>query len=139
MDEMDEFNAEFYQQVLRGRWGYLSLLDNHNRAEVDGLIALGADILASKQKTIKIGGQVLPRGDVASRLYSLDFTHIDYVLECMHKTTKPIYNIVKSLQKSDQFLVLIVPPIQSASLHLRVPDFAHVVQHPEGYRLVFPQ
>ena len=93
MDEMDGFNAEFYQQVLRGRWGYLSLLDNHSREEVNGLITLGADVLASKQETIRIGGQDLPKSDVATRLYSLDFTHIDYVLECMHKTTKPIRNM----------------------------------------------
>lgn len=93
MDEMDEFNAEFYQQVLRGRWGYLSLLDNHSREEVDGLILLGADVLASNQQSVKIGGQEIPKGEVASRLYSLDFTHIDYVLECMHRCTKHVRNM----------------------------------------------
>ncbi len=93
MDEMDGFNTEFYQQVLRGQWEYSSLLDSHSREEVDGLITLGADILASKQKTITIGGQELPKGDVVTRLYSLNSAHITYVLECMHKTTKPIRNI----------------------------------------------
>ena len=93
MDGMDGFNTEFYQQVLRGRWGYLSLLDNHSREEVDGLIMLGADVLASSQQSIKIGGQERPKGDVATRLYSLDFTHIDYVLECMHRNTKPVRNM----------------------------------------------
>ena len=93
MDGIDGFNAEFYQQVLRGRWGYLSLLDNHSREEVDGLIMLGADVLASSQQSIKIGGQERPKGDVATRLYSLDFTHIDYVLECMHRNTKPVRNM----------------------------------------------
>ena len=93
MDGTDGFNSEFYQQVLRGRWGYLSLLDNHSREEVNGLITLGADVLASKQETIRIGGQDLPKGDVATRLYSLDFTHIDYVLECMHRNTTPVRNM----------------------------------------------
>ena len=93
MDEMDGFNAEFYQQVLRGRWGYLSLLDNHSREEVDGLSMLGADVLASNQQYVKIGGQEIPKGEVASRLYSLDFTHIDYVLERMHRNTKPVRNM----------------------------------------------
>ena len=93
MDVMDGFNAEFYQQVLRGRWGYLSLLDNHSREEVDGLITLGADVLASRQKNIIVGGQELPKCDVVSRLYSLDFTHIDYVLECMHRNTTPVRNM----------------------------------------------
>ena len=93
MDGIDGFNTEFYQQVLRGRWGYLSLLDNHSREEVDGLILLGADVLASNQQSVKIGGQEIPKGEVASRLYSLDFTHIDYVLECMHRNTKPVRNM----------------------------------------------
>ena len=93
MDEMDGLNAEFYQQVLRGRWGYLSLLDNHSREEVNGLITLGADVLASKQGTIRIGGQDLPIGDVTARLYSMDFTHIDYVLECIHRNKQPVRNM----------------------------------------------
>ena len=93
MDGMDGFSAKFYEQVLRGQWGYLSLLDHYTREELDGVISLGADVLASKQPTVRIGGQEIPRDVVAERLRSLDFTHIDYVLECMHRTTKPIRNV----------------------------------------------
>ena len=94
MDGMEEkHSVKFYEQLLRGLWGYLSLLDNHPRDELDGIISLGADVMASKQPYVRIGGQEIDRATVMNRLRSLDFTHIDYVMECMKKTTKPIRNV----------------------------------------------
>ena len=94
MDGMDEkHSVKFYEQLLRGLWGYLPLLDNHPRDELDGIISLGADVMASKQPYVRVGGQEIDRAAVMDRLRSLAFTHIDYVLECMKKTTKPIRNV----------------------------------------------
>ena len=94
MDGMDErHKVKFYEQLLRGLWGYLSLEDNHSREELDGIISLGADVMASSQPTVRVGGQEIDRTTVSDRLRSLNFTHIDYVLECMRKTTKPIRNV----------------------------------------------
>ena len=57
------------------------------------LILLGADILASNKPTTRIGGQELPTQQVQQRLLSLDFTHIDYVLECFQKHSGPVRNV----------------------------------------------
>ena len=88
MDEIEEKEA-----LLREQWGYPALLDNYRQEELDGLISLGADVLLSRKPTMRIGGQEMPTKQVQQRLLSLDFTHIDYVLECFQRTTTPIRNI----------------------------------------------
>ena len=92
-DRIDGFSTKQYEQLLRGLWGYFSLLDRHCQSEVEGIISLGADVLASTQETIRIGGRDIPRKSVAERLKSLSSDHINYVLECVHKATWPIKNI----------------------------------------------
>ena len=54
---------------------------------------MGADILSSSLPTVRVGGQDMPRQQVEDRLLSLDFTHIDYVLEAIGKVTQPIHNM----------------------------------------------
>lgn len=88
MDEIEEKEA-----LLRGKWGYTALLDHYRQEKLDGLISLGVDVLLSRKTTIRIGGQEVPTKQVQQRLLSLDFTHIDYVLECFQNTNTPIRNI----------------------------------------------
>jgi hypothetical protein len=87
-DEIDGF-----EEILREKWGYCALLDNYRAETLDSLILLGADILASHKPTTRIGGQELPTQQVQQRLLSLDFTHIDYVLECFQKHSGPVRNV----------------------------------------------
>ena len=87
-DEIDGF-----EKILQEKWGYCALLDNYRAETLDSLILLGADILASHKPTTRIGGQELPTEQVQQRLLSLDFTHIDYVLECFQKHSGPVRNV----------------------------------------------
>lgn len=82
-----------FEHILREKWGYCALLDNYRAETLDSLILLGADILASHKPTTRIGGQELPTQQVQQRLLSLDFTHIDYVLECFQKHSGPVRNV----------------------------------------------
>jgi len=88
MDEMED-----KEKLLRGKWGYIALLDTYPAAELDGLITMAADVLCSQRSTTRIDGQEMPTDRVVQRFLSLDHTHIDYVLECFHKTKKPVHNI----------------------------------------------
>jgi hypothetical protein len=88
MDAMDG-----YQALLKEKWGYAALVDTLGTAKLDGVITLGADVLCSNSPTIRIGKQDLPREMVVQRLLSLDFTHIQYVFECLEKTQTPIRNM----------------------------------------------
>lgn len=87
-DGMDGF-----EKILQEKWGYCALLDNYRAETLDSLILLGADILASHKPTTRIGGQELPTQQVQQRLLSLDFTHIDYVLECFQKHSGLVRNV----------------------------------------------
>ena len=82
-----------FEHMLREKWGYCALMDNYRAETLDSLVLLGADILASHKPTTRIGGQELPTGQVQQRLLSLDFTHIDYVLECFQKHSGPVRNV----------------------------------------------
>lgn len=88
MDEMKE-----KEQLLRERWGYIALLDTYPQAELDNLVSIAADVLCSNRPVTRIGSQERPTAMVVERLLSLDHTHIDYVLECFHRTKKTVHNI----------------------------------------------
>lgn len=89
-DPPDEY--ETAKMVLRGKWGYVSLIDSYPRETIDNLILLGADILCSERATIRVGKESLPAQRVKDRLLSLNMTHIDYVLETFFRSSTQIYN-----------------------------------------------
>lgn len=80
-------------EYLKDRWGYVALKNNFSQSQLDGVFSMGADILSSSLPTVRVGGQDMPRQQVEERLLSLDFTHIDYVLEAIGKVTQPIHNM----------------------------------------------
>lgn len=90
---VDQNYADCYA-LLQNKWGYTALEDNYQRSQLQGIFSLGADILSTKSPTVRVGGQDLPWQQVADRLLSLDFTHIDYVLECMNrKVSRSVRNM----------------------------------------------
>ena len=88
---MDEMDAK--ENLLKNKWGYIALLDKYPAAELDGLVSMATDVLCSRRLTTRIGGQEVSTDRVVQRFLALDHTHIDYVLECFHKTKKPVHNI----------------------------------------------
>lgn len=80
-------------EFLKDRWGYVALKHTFSQSQLDGVFSMGADILSSSLPTVRVGGQDMPRQQVEDRLLSLDFTHIDYVLEAIGKVTQPIHNM----------------------------------------------
>lgn len=85
--------SDGWKQQLKQIWSYFALEDQYPRSALDGIFALGADVLSTPSSTIRIGGQNLPADQVKERLLSLDMTHIAYVLECFQKTSTPVRNI----------------------------------------------
>lgn len=87
-DEEEKIKAE-----LRERWGYQALLDNYTANELEGIISLGADVMMTRGPTISIGGEKIPTQQVQKRFRSLNFTHIDYVLEQLVASKTPVGNV----------------------------------------------
>ena len=55
------------------------------------------DTVCKSRRNIIIGKDLMPAAVVRSRLLSLDYSHIEYVLECMGKNTTKVKNIKQYL------------------------------------------
>ena len=80
-------------ELLKEQWGYVALKGQYPQSQLDGIYALGADVLSSTFPTVRIGGQDMPRNQVEERLLSLDSEHIMYVLDAIGRVTQPIHNM----------------------------------------------
>ncbi len=85
------------KEKLKQVWGYPALLDSHSKETLDGIFTLGADVLQNTSPTIRVNRQELPAKTVKQRLLSLDFTHIDYVLDCLRRVSAPIRDMRRYL------------------------------------------
>lgn len=81
------------RSILHEKWGYVALEGHYPRNVLRGIFALGVDVLCSKAPTLRVCGEDMPRQQVVDRLLSLDFTHIDYVLDSMSKVSRPVRNV----------------------------------------------
>ena len=90
-------NYYAYQDLIRENVNYSALCMAHSAEDVDGIVALMTDTVCSSRRKIVIGGEFMPAAVVRSRLLSLDYSHIEYVLGCMSRTTTKINNIKQYL------------------------------------------
>ncbi len=68
-------------------------LDASRMEEVDELVSIMVDTVCSSKPTAKIGSEEIPIEEVRERFFSLDSSHIEYVLESVRNTTTKIRNI----------------------------------------------
>lgn len=80
-------------EFLKEQWEYVALKGQYSQTQLDGIYALGADILSSTSPTVRVSGQDMPRQQVEERLLSLDSEHIQYVLDAIGRVTQPIHNM----------------------------------------------
>lgn len=69
------------------------LVEGYAKDLLDELVALMAEILCSKAKTIRIGGNELQTEMVQQRLQQLNILHIKYVMDSLQKNTSQVKNI----------------------------------------------
>ena len=66
-------------------------------AMIDEIVNLMVEVLCSKRETITIASDTHPIEQVKERFKSVDSGHIEYILECLDKTTTDIRNIKQYL------------------------------------------
>ncbi len=64
-----------------------------NRATIDTIVGVIADAERKTSKTLRVNGSDVPKEQVLSRLRQLDFTHVEYVLDCMSESQPAVHNI----------------------------------------------
>ena len=95
--------ANLYGQMIRSNIEYdyySSSMKRHDLEEINGIVDIMTEILISRMPSFWIAGAEYPAGMVKDRMLRITSQHIDYVLECFHKSTVKIYNIKKYLLAS---------------------------------------
>lgn len=96
-DEMEKITA--YEELIAENIDLQSLLTAHpyDRDVIQGIYALILDTVLCASDRILIASSWYPAELVRSRFLKLNYSHIEYVLECLHKTTAKVQNIKKYL------------------------------------------
>ena len=110
MDRYDQ-RARIKEQI-----DYSRLIERYSREEVDSLVELITDTLASTAPYIRIGGSEIDLDTVKDRFSQLDGSHIEYVLDAMQNTTTKIQNIRAYLLTALYNAPVTIDPYYSAAV-----------------------
>ena len=88
--------AEIKEMVLENI-EYEYIKNNHNRERLNEIVDLMVETLCSTKATINVAGDDYPAQLVKEKLLRINCLHIDYVFECLDKTTTYIRNIRRYL------------------------------------------
>ena len=80
------------RNYLKHLWGYTALRDHYSDQQLEGIFTLAVEVLCSQEEMIQLGKQAVSKAQIIDRFAAMDFTHIDYVLECMTNSAKRIRN-----------------------------------------------
>lgn len=78
---------------IQGRIEYDALCRQYSRDDVDEVVELLADTLCTTRPTLRVGGEEIPTEQVKGRLMRLDYSHIEYVFDCLRETRTDVRNI----------------------------------------------
>lgn len=93
-DGMDEISI--YTDIIKENICYDTLMERSGlgeREDIDEIVELMVEVICVKRKTVKIAGAEYPYDLVKGKMLKVNIFHIEYVLECLHKTTTEIRNI----------------------------------------------
>ncbi len=95
IDVIDSDSINNMRDFIKENIDYDILTQNSdNQEDIDNIIEIITDVMTSKKPMIRIAGEYRPI-DVVKSVYSkLDMFDIQYVCECMSRTTTKIVNIV---------------------------------------------
>ena len=91
MDMMDEMEA--YREIIHENIEYEIHVEHYGSERIDELVQLMLDAICTRSPTVRIDRADFPSEVVKSRLLKVGFSHIEYVLDCLDKTTTKIHNI----------------------------------------------
>ena len=84
---------EEYKELIQKNIDYESIIQNYSRESADGILEMMLDVVCSKKDYIIISGSEIPWVVIKNRFLKLNYTHIEYVLDCLMQNTTKICNI----------------------------------------------
>ena len=93
---------EGYREIIKENIEYGSLLLAHpyDQEMVEGIFDLILETVLSKNEEITIAGDVYPKNLVKSKFLKLNYSHVEYVINCLGKNTTKVRNIKSYLLAS---------------------------------------
>ena len=93
-DVKDEIRErEEYRALICENIEYEYLTKNYGESDATGIVNIMLDAVCSKKDYLVIKSQEIPQAVVKSVLLKLDYSHVEYVLDCMKKNTTHVHNI----------------------------------------------
>ena len=96
-DEIGCDSIEDVKEMVLRNLEYEYIKNEHNRERLDEIVDLMVETLCSTKETINVAGDDYPAQLVKEKLLRINSLHIDYVFECLGKTTTYIRNIKRYL------------------------------------------
>ena len=96
-DEIRCDSLEEIREMVLENLEYEYIKNNHNRERLDEIVDLMVETLCSTKETINVAGDDYPAQLVKEKLLRINCLHIEYVFECLDKTTTYIRNIKRYL------------------------------------------
>ena len=91
IDEIEKRNE--YRDLISDNIEYNFIIKSYGQDSADEILEIMLDAVCSKKEYLWISEEEIPQEVVKSRLLKLNYNHIEYVLDCMQKTTTKIRNI----------------------------------------------
>ena len=98
-DAMSVTEIESYRELILENieYDYLKQRAGFYQDELDEIVELMVETVCAKRKTTRIAGADFPHEVVRSRFLKLDSSHIEFVMDCLHKNTTEARNIKQYL------------------------------------------
>lgn len=85
--------VEQIRQLVRNHLEYDLMCQQFDRNQLDEIVSLMVEVLCSKALFFTISGTEYPAELVHERLLNLRSSHVEYIFECLNKTTTRVGNI----------------------------------------------
>lgn len=90
-DGIDEYDT--YKKIIAENIDFEILKQNYSDDMAEGVLELMTEAVCSKKSMIVVACQEIPQAVVKNRLLKLDYTHIEYVFDCLRKGGSRVRNI----------------------------------------------
>ena len=97
--DQKEQTINAYAELVKKNIDFDVLLHTYSREQdlVEEIYQLILETVQTEKNMIRIAGEYYPAGFVKGKLLKLNYSHIEYVLECMDKNTTKVRNIKQYL------------------------------------------
>ena len=90
-DRIDRIDT--YREIIKENIEFEALVQRYGYERVDELVELMLQTVLSQRPYIRIAGDDYPREVVKSRFQKVNFSHVEYVFDCLDNNTTKVRNI----------------------------------------------